>query len=56
VGLACGAWLAAVWAACAAGSLARRPAPSAPERVADASQGAAGGPLPVGHGVEFPGN
>jgi heme a synthase len=56
VGLACGAWLAAVWAACAAGSLAPRASPSASERGAEASPGASGGPVPVGHGVEFPGN
>jgi hypothetical protein len=56
VGLACGAWLAAVWAACAAGSLVARPAHSSPERAVEASQGASAGPLAVGHGAEFPGN
>jgi len=56
VGLACGAWLAAVWAACAAGSLAPKAAPSASERASAASQGASGGPLAVGQGAEFPGN
>jgi heme a synthase len=56
VGLACGAWLAAVWAACAAGSLAPKAAPSASARASEASQGASGGPLAVGHGAEFPGN
>jgi heme a synthase len=49
VGLACGAWLAAVWAACAAGTLAPRRAPIAPERPASTPIGA---PSPV----EFPGN
>jgi heme a synthase len=49
VGLACGAWLAAVWAACAAGSLAPRRAAIAPERGASAPIGA---PKPL----EFPGN
>jgi cytochrome c oxidase assembly protein subunit 15 len=56
VGLACGTWLAAIWAACAAGSLAPRRAPAAPERLANAPQGAVKGPLPVGHGAESPGN
>jgi cytochrome c oxidase assembly protein subunit 15 len=49
VGLACGAWLAAVWAACAAGALAPRRSPIAPERPVSAPIGA---PRPV----EFPGN
>jgi heme a synthase len=49
VGLACGAWLAAVWAACAAGSLVPRRAAIAPERGASAPIGA---PQPL----EFPGN
>src|ERR1700729_347957 len=48
VGLACGAWLAAIWAACAAGSLAPRRAPAAPERLASAPQGGVKEPLPVG--------
>lgn len=56
VGLACGAWLAAVWAACAAGSLTRRRAPAAPERPAGGAQGAPGEPLAAARGVEFPGN
>jgi cytochrome c oxidase assembly protein subunit 15 len=56
VGLACGAWLAAVWAACAAGSPAPRRARTGSERLANASQGAVKGPLPVGQGVESPGN
>jgi cytochrome c oxidase assembly protein subunit 15 len=49
VGLACGTWLAAVWAACAAGSLAPRRAAIAPERGASAPMGA---PQPL----KFPGN
>jgi cytochrome c oxidase assembly protein subunit 15 len=49
VGLACGAWLAALWAACAAGRLAPRPARIAAER-------AASGPLEAGAPLRFPGN
>jgi cytochrome c oxidase assembly protein subunit 15 len=49
VGLACGAWLAAVWAACAAGTLVPRRAPIAPECPASTPLGA---PSPV----KFPGN
>jgi len=49
VGLACGAWLAAVWAACAAGGLARRGARIAPERAASA-------PLTAAPPIKFPGN
>lgn len=49
VGLACGAWLAAIWAACAAGALAPRRSAIAPERPASAPLGA---PRPV----KFPGN
>jgi cytochrome c oxidase assembly protein subunit 15 len=49
VGLACGAWLAAVWAACAAGTLAPRRARISPERVASATIVA---PRPL----KFPGN
>lgn len=49
VGLACGAWLAAVWAACAAGTLAPRRASIAPERPAST-------PLGARSPVEFPGN
>jgi heme a synthase len=49
VGLACGAWLTAVWAACAAGTLAPRRARISPERAASGSMGA---PQPL----EFPGN
>ncbi len=56
VGLACGAWLAAVWAACAAGSPAPRPAHTGSERLANASPGAVKAPLPVGQGAESPGN
>jgi cytochrome c oxidase assembly protein subunit 15 len=56
VGLACGAWLAAVWAACAAGSLAPRRAGTGPERLVGAPQEPPGEPLPVGHAAQFPGN
>jgi cytochrome c oxidase assembly protein subunit 15 len=49
VGLACGAWLAAIWAACAAGALVPRRSAIVPERAASAPIGA---PRPV----EFPGN
>jgi cytochrome c oxidase assembly protein subunit 15 len=49
VGLACGAWLAAVWAACAAGTLARPGARIAPEK-------AASGPLRTPPPIKFPGN
>jgi cytochrome c oxidase assembly protein subunit 15 len=49
VGLACGAWLAAVWAACAAGAPVPRRSAIAPERPASAPIGA---PRPV----KFPGN
>jgi heme a synthase len=49
VGLACGAWLAAIWAACAAGALAPRRSAIAPDRPASAPIGA---PRPV----KFPGN
>jgi heme a synthase len=49
VGLACGAWLAAVWAACAAGTLAPRKARIAPERAASA-------PMSTPQPVKFPGN
>jgi cytochrome c oxidase assembly protein subunit 15 len=49
VGLACAAWLAALWAACGAGSLVPRKAPIAPER-------SAGEPLKTAPPVEFPGN
>jgi cytochrome c oxidase assembly protein subunit 15 len=49
VGLACGAWLAALWAACAAGRVAPRGARIAPER-------ALSGPLRGRSPVKFPGN
>jgi heme a synthase len=47
--LACGAWLAALWAACAAGALAPRRAPIASERGANA-------PLRGRSPARFPGN
>jgi cytochrome c oxidase assembly protein subunit 15 len=47
--LACGAWLAALWAACAAGRL-------APRRVAIAPERAVSGPLGAGTPLRFPGN
>jgi heme A synthase len=56
VGLACGAWLAAIWAACAAGSLAPKRARTGPERPVSASKARAGEPMPVGHAAQFPGN
>jgi heme a synthase len=56
VGLACGAWLAALWAACAAGALAPRRARSVPERAVSAAQGAVGAPLGAGRPLKFPGN
>jgi cytochrome c oxidase assembly protein subunit 15 len=49
VGLACGAWLAALWAACGAGTLAPRGARIAPER-------ALSGSLRPGSPLKFPGN
>jgi cytochrome c oxidase assembly protein subunit 15 len=49
VGLACGAWLAAVWTACSAGSLAPRGSAIAPERGASA-------PIGASQPLEFPGN
>jgi cytochrome c oxidase assembly protein subunit 15 len=49
VGLACVAWLAAIWAACAAG-------PLAPRRVPIASERAPGAPLQTREAVESPGN
>jgi len=49
VGLACGAWLAALWAACAAGQL-------APRRARIAAERAVSGPLGAGAPLEFPGN
>lgn len=49
VGLACGAWLSVLWAACAAGPLTSRSAQDAPERPMEGSL------RPVAP-VEFPGN
>jgi cytochrome c oxidase assembly protein subunit 15 len=49
VGLACGAWLAAVWGACAAGALAPRGVAIAPEKPAS-------GPVRAGPSLKFPGN
>jgi cytochrome c oxidase assembly protein subunit 15 len=49
VGLACGAWLSVLWAACAAGPLASRSAQGAPDRAVEGSL------RPVAP-VEFPGN
>lgn len=49
VGLACAAWLAALWAACAAGSLVPRKAQISPAR-------GSSGPLRATPPVEFPGN
>lgn len=49
VGLACGAWLAAVWAACAAGALAPRGQRIAPGRATSA-------PLAAAPPLKFPGN
>jgi cytochrome c oxidase assembly protein subunit 15 len=56
VGLACGTWLAAVWAACAAGSLAPRRELVGPQRLAGTPPGRVTEPLPVGHAAESPGN
>jgi cytochrome c oxidase assembly protein subunit 15 len=49
VGLACGAWLAAVWAACAAGALAPRRRPEAADRTPSA-------PIAPPRPLKFPGN
>jgi len=49
VGLACGAWLSVLWAACAAGRL-------APRRAAEASERPVDGPLRTAAPLEFPGN
>jgi cytochrome c oxidase assembly protein subunit 15 len=49
VGLACCAWLAAVWAACAAGSL-------APQRQAIAPERGGGGQIAAPRPLKFPGN
>jgi heme a synthase len=56
VGLACAAWLAALWAACAAGALAPRKARNAPEVAAGVAPGAVGTPLRAGRPLKFPGN
>jgi cytochrome c oxidase assembly protein subunit 15 len=56
VGLACGTWLAAIWAACAASSPVRRRLGGDSEPLADVPESAADEPLPVGHAIEFPGN
>jgi cytochrome c oxidase assembly protein subunit 15 len=45
VGLACGAWLAAIWAACAAAARVSRRVPGAPARVAKLSPSGSGAPL-----------
>ena len=49
VGLACGAWLAVLWAACAAGRL-------APRRAAKAAELALEAPLRQVSAAKFPGN
>jgi cytochrome c oxidase assembly protein subunit 15 len=49
VGLACASWLAALWAACAAGAIAHRQRAAAPER---RPEGSLSGVAPV----QFPGN
>ena len=49
VGLACGAWIATVWAVCAAGRLQPRAAPADAQR-------AVGGSLVAGSPLKFPGN
>jgi heme a synthase len=49
VGLACGAWVSVLWAACAAGRL-------APRRVRNAAERALDGPLRPVAPVKFPGN
>ncbi|HEX3433944.1 MAG TPA: COX15/CtaA family protein [Solirubrobacteraceae bacterium] len=56
VGLACGAWLAAVWAACAAGSLVPKRAKTTPEWPVGASKEGAAEPMTVGQAAQFPGN
>jgi hypothetical protein len=49
VGLACGAWLAALWAACAAGRVTEREGTTSAERLL-------GGQLRAREPIEFPGN
>ena len=56
VGLACGAWLAAIWAACAAGSLSGGRASAAAQRSSAGQREAPGEPLAAGQPFEFPGN
>jgi len=56
VGLACGAWLAAIWAACAAGSLSREGQPAAAEGPASAVPEPPGEPLAAASRFNFPGN
>ena len=57
VGLACGAWLAAVWAACAAGRRRRRRAPAGLRRLARKARRAPPASRCRSAGaVEFPGN
>jgi heme a synthase len=53
VGLACGAWLSLLWAACAAGSLVWRPVRRRTER---SVEGAVESPLRTVAPAEFPGN
>jgi cytochrome c oxidase assembly protein subunit 15 len=56
VGLACGAWLAAIWAACAAGSLAGGRALAAARRASASPHEALGEPVTAAQPFEFPGN
>ncbi len=56
VALACGAWLAAIWAACAAAAGAPQRLSAAPARAAAPSPGTAGGPLSAPGPVKIPGN
>ena len=54
VGLACGAWLAAVWAACGAGAFASGRSATRRERAARDARATPEGPLPVAHGGRVP--
>jgi heme a synthase len=56
VGLACGAWLAAIWAACAATAGAPQRVPAAPARAVAPSPGPAGAPLSAPGAMKIPGN
>jgi cytochrome c oxidase assembly protein subunit 15 len=56
VGLACGGWLAAIWAACAAGSLSRRGQPAVAEGPASAVPQPPGEALAAASRSDFPGN